>query len=503
MLNVGTITIFLSDTLKYKGMVIQNTPRGIGVQLNALIADLNVGVITLLADGTVHSANQAALDIHQVPTQRELGETAAAYEKRFELLNLTDDPVPGEAYPLTRLLRGEAFDDLTYKIKLADDVRVVEMRGILVPDEQGELDFYTLFLDDETERFDAEERFERAFAANPAPSLLSRLADERFIKVDSGFLKMTGFSEEEILGRTLTDFDIIGSDTARAGFLELYRDWKTIYPIETTVTNSAGGKKWVIMGGQPMEVGNDRCMMLTFTDIDEHKRVLEALRKSEERFAKIFELGPVAAMLSGLENHRIIDVNDSFKKLTGYNKLEVIGKTPAHLGLWNRENEQAMRNLLREKLEFKDKEFRISTQSNTVCDVLISAAAIHIGEQRCVLTMFYDITSWKRTESELVEAVNLVMQDTNWFSSEVAKKLLAVRGNTPSQETVTKLARLTPREMQVLELLYEGKSTAAIAKELAVAINTVRNYIAGLYRKLGVHSRTDLLTWVKKHNALL
>jgi DNA-binding NarL/FixJ family response regulator len=48
---------------------------------------------------------------------------------------------------------------------------------------------------------------------------------------------------------------------------------------------------------------------------------------------------------------------------------------------------------------------------------------------------------------------------------------------------------LTPRQLEVLRLLSEGRSTAEIATELGLRETTVRNYIANLLAALGVHTR--------------
>lgn len=49
--------------------------------------------------------------------------------------------------------------------------------------------------------------------------------------------------------------------------------------------------------------------------------------------------------------------------------------------------------------------------------------------------------------------------------------------------------RLTPREWQILTLLADGHSTAGIAIDLVVSIETVRSHVKAVMRKLGVHSR--------------
>jgi DNA-binding CsgD family transcriptional regulator len=55
------------------------------------------------------------------------------------------------------------------------------------------------------------------------------------------------------------------------------------------------------------------------------------------------------------------------------------------------------------------------------------------------------------------------------------------------------LSRLSPRERQVAELLLEGESPSSMAARLNVSEHTVRNHLKGIYRRLGVHSKDELL----------
>ncbi len=61
-------------------------------------------------------------------------------------------------------------------------------------------------------------------------------------------------------------------------------------------------------------------------------------------------------------------------------------------------------------------------------------------------------------------------------------------GGAPSE-----LDRLSPRERQVAELLLEGESASSMAAKLGVSEHTVRNHLKGIYRRLGVHSKDELL----------
>lgn len=54
---------------------------------------------------------------------------------------------------------------------------------------------------------------------------------------------------------------------------------------------------------------------------------------------------------------------------------------------------------------------------------------------------------------------------------------------------------LTDREAEILALITQGKSNAEVAALTYLSPNTVKSYIRGLYRKLGVESRTQAVLW--------
>ena len=52
---------------------------------------------------------------------------------------------------------------------------------------------------------------------------------------------------------------------------------------------------------------------------------------------------------------------------------------------------------------------------------------------------------------------------------------------------------MTNREIQVVQLLVRGRSNAEIGAELGIQIQTVKNLLSGLYAKLGVSTRLQLV----------
>lgn len=63
-------------------------------------------------------------------------------------------------------------------------------------------------------------------------------------------------------------------------------------------------------------------------------------------------------------------------------------------------------------------------------------------------------------------------------------------------------ARLTPRQLEVLQLLGEGASTEAIATTLHISRETVRNHVRNILGALGVHSRLEAVAVAHREGLL-
>jgi len=81
------------------------------------------------------------------------------------------------------------------------------------------------------------------------------------------------------------------------------------------------------------------------------------------------------------------------------------------------------------------------------------------------------------------------------------KRVVGVFGQvTNERETppLPELPHLTPRQSEVLRMLEHGRSTRQIAQELHLSPETVRNHIRHVLRALGVHSRLEAVTLVRR-----
>jgi PAS domain S-box-containing protein len=475
-------------------------------QLQQIIAGLTEGVILIDPNQSIFWANEAALAMHGVEKREDLGATVSDYRRRFELRYRNNHRLAEGDYPIERVLAGETFSDMIVMVARAGEDEpqwVHRIRSLVLTDTAGDPDCFVVVLHDVTEQFDAEERFERTFGTNPAPAIICRLSDLRYVKANQGFQEMTGYTKEDLIGRSVYDMDVLEHAENKQLAIERLNEGRTIPQMEALLKLPGGGTKFAIVAGQPIEIGDEPCMLFTFIDLDPRKKAEDALRHSEERFSKAFRLSPVPATVSTLDRFRMLEVNDAFLAMTGYAQEEVVGKNATELRLWG---DAAARKQFEQELvksgSVRNREIELRTKGGDEVDCLLSAETVTIQDQLCVLSVLQDITERKRSEVELISAIEAVMQDTSWFSRMVVEKLANLRLPRSANRTEAELKQLTTQERNVLRLMCEGLADKEIAERLKVSHNTVRNYVAAIYRKIDVHRRGAAIIWGRERGLM-
>jgi DNA-binding NarL/FixJ family response regulator len=94
--------------------------------------------------------------------------------------------------------------------------------------------------------------------------------------------------------------------------------------------------------------------------------------------------------------------------------------------------------------------------------------------------------------SELLHAIRVIAAGDALLSPAITRKLIEdfARRPPPTAQPAA-LSELTPRELEVLELIARGSSNADIARELVVSDATVKTHVARVFSKLGLHDRAQ------------
>ncbi|TVV71148.1 helix-turn-helix transcriptional regulator [Sphingomonas solaris] len=480
----------------------QPLPKPTLHHLEQLMDSLLAGVILMDPAGVILSANPAALKMHGIDRVEDLGATADDYAARFSLRYRNHHRLTRREYPLVRLLAGENFADLIVEVAPLDSTEprwVHQVRDVTMDEDGGEPDCLALVIHDVSEQFDAEDRFEAMFQANPAPALILRVSDQRYIRANRGFLDLSGYTQHGLIGKSLFDLDLLAGVERRDYVKERIAAGQTVPQLEAELPLAGGDTKLVILAGQRIEVADERCLLFTFADLEPRRRAETALQASEQHFATVFEMAPVAMVVTEQADHRILNANEAFRRMTDHPRHRLIGRVADDLQLWN---DAAQRRGLEAEIAarggFRCHDVRVLHKDGQAIECLVSAEGISLHGDHCVLWLYQDITARRHSEVELVEAIEAVMKDANWLSRSIMDKLATLRDPGKRTGDAPPPADLSPREREVLELICTGMDDKAIAERLGLSRNTVRNHVSRLYGRIGVNRRSAAVVWARE-----
>lgn len=145
-------------------------------------------------------------------------------------------------------------------------------------------------------------------------------------------------------------------------------------------------------------------MMDSTWKIAERFEIEETLKKSENKFSKVFHSSPVALLITRLSDRHIVEINQAFVKLSGYNQQEVIGHGALKLGMYEdlRDREHIIKTTLVDG-SISDYDFRFIAKGERSLYCRISTEIIQL-EGPCMLSTITDLTEIKRVEEALRES---------------------------------------------------------------------------------------------------
>lgn len=149
-------------------------------------------------------------------------------------------------------------------------------------------------------------------------------------------------------------------------------------------------------------------VVLVFSNISEKQQTQAALRESEERYRTAFVTSPDAVNINRLSDGLYIDVNDSFLRLTGWRREQVIDKTSKEIQIWQDplDRELLVQTLMRDGY-CSNLEANFRRHDGRTVVGLMSAHLITVKGEQCILSMTRNITERRLYEENLQLAASV------------------------------------------------------------------------------------------------
>ncbi len=315
---------------------------------------------------------------------------------------------------------------------------VLDRGQVVVRDHQGQPLRMAGSSRDITDRKQAEvallqskEKFSKAFLCNPDAMTISTLKEGRYIEVNDGFVKITGFERAETIGRTVHDLNTWVVPEERNHMLQLIQEHGSVRNFEADILTKSGDIRTICLSGEVIHLNGELHLLLSCRDITKRKQMELDLRLSEECFSKAFNASPAIMTITTLEDGRYIKVNNAFCRIMGYSREEIIGKTSLDTEIWaNPSDRERVKQQIIKQQFVHDVEFYFCNKSGEQRLGLYSAEILDVHGEPCLISVITDITDIKKMEVELtrLDRLNTVGAMAASIGHEIRNPMTTVRG---------------------------------------------------------------------------
>jgi len=145
-------------------------------------------------------------------------------------------------------------------------------------------------------------------------------------------------------------------------------------------------------------------------EVDTRREAEDALRQSEKRFRMIFQMIPDAVSLHRMDGE-VVDINESFLKMTNYTIVDIRGKKVQQLSIWGEDNGfEKILSILKEKISCQNVIMKLNINKEKKQDVLVSARTFHLGSTKYILVISKDVTKLRKAEEGRILLMTAVEQ---------------------------------------------------------------------------------------------
>ncbi len=399
--------------------------------------------------------------------------------------------------------------EVTTKIPLthSGDSRHYRIKYYPLFNSKNELDNVVYITEDITENIEAEEKIKQEEALKQG--VLDAL-DEAILVVDGSgivisinknlkaYVKNRSFSELSI-GKSVFDFIkfLDNSDFLRSGLESILSQEIRVLDHEVKL----GDGIWYNMRATPLDTPFGA--VIAWQNINTRKEIEMALEKSLKKYRNIYNKAPVM-MHSINEKLEIVSVSDFWLEKMGYERNEVIGKTP--VDFLSEDSMSAVAGNLKKLFSegsVKNVEYKYRKKSGELMNVLLSAVAEYDenGNFERSITGMLDVTDLKAAEQKLQES-QFKLLESQRISKIANYEYETLTGDfEPSDEMVAMMGfSKDQRDISVIQELIHPEDVTEFATKLEKCIREGKDFFH-IYRIK--HLRTGKIKWISGRGKMI
>lgn len=262
----------------------------------------------------------------------------------------------------------------------------------------------------------SEQTFYTAFNHSPLALTVTSLEDGRLIDVNEGFVRLSGYSRDEAVGRTPDELGLWMDPEQRVARFARLQAGQTVPDIETVFRIKGGEERIGVIGSARVEIDGRACVLSSVLDITERKQAEQALREREAEARRLLQLNQTLTANMGegmyaVDTHgRVTYLNSEAERLFGWKCEELLGRRMHDVTHYKHPDgspfpieECAGFNVLHEGRVLKGFEDTFIRRDGSFFPVSYSSSPLRDEDGRIIglVVVFQDITERKRAEQAL------------------------------------------------------------------------------------------------------
>jgi PAS domain S-box-containing protein len=420
-----------------------------------------------------------------------------------------------------------------------------------IADENGEIAEILCVGNDITQRRNAEESLRESEAkfrsvTEQSANMIFINQKGRVVYCNQKCEAVMGYSREAFCSPEFDFFTLIAPESieiVRSAFQQ-HMAGREVEPHEYRLVTKDGDKLDVIITTSLIDYEGGSAILGMVTDITRRKKAEQALQESEAQFRALAESAPAAILI--LAGEQFLFVNPAFEAIAGYSKKEAL-----NMNFWELIHPE-MQELVRERGLARQRgeavperyELKALTKDGRSKWMDVAATVIDYGGQSATLAIAYDITKRKLVEDilrareeelesktrdleEMNAALKVLLQKRDddklaleenmlsnvqqliepYLNNLKQTNLSARQANllgiieTNMAEIISPFARdftavkfrLTPKEIQIANLVKQGRTNKDIAEIMGLSVRTIEFHRTKIRRKFGLKDGKDNL----------
>jgi PAS domain S-box-containing protein len=322
----------------------------------------------------------------------------------------------------------------------------------------------------------SDEMFYRAFHSSPDGMTITSMKDNQLVEVNEGFLQLSGYTRDEIIGKTSLELNLWYDPEDRTRlFSSLERNGR-VQQMEIRYRAKNGREGFCSLSSEFIETLGEQVVFTVIREITEQKNAEDALRQSEKKYRHLFEWASDGIIIA--KGDRFIDCNDKARQLFGRSYGDLVGQTvwgvsPPTQPNGRNSQEMGLELILAAAENLKPFEWVHSRGDGSTFHAEISLRYIDQNDPPTILCHVRDITERKRSEEALTQAFNEIKQlkdslqaENIYLREEIAQQLPykeIIGESEPVKTVLRQIGMVAPTDSTVLILGESGTGKELLA----------------------------------------